>query len=100
LAEVIVDPNSIADGENYFIVYVDGLHGMNRSIVAEMRKDCIGPVTPELLRPRKLTGFALPAKELLQKAMERASERGVNKILLVDPFGLLPLASLNRYLAA
>lgn len=97
MAEITIDPTSIAAGEQYFVVYVDGLHGANLSIVAELRMGCIGPVTPELLNPRKLTGFALPAQELMQKAQERAIERGVGKILLIDPFGLLSLANINRY---
>jgi hypothetical protein len=59
--------------------------------------DMVGPVSPEIARPRKLSGFELPALEMMHLAKQRAFEKGVTKILLVDPHGLLSLARINRY---
>jgi hypothetical protein len=70
---------------------------VGQSIVAEMEMDLTGPVTADVAQPRKLSGFELPALELVHKAQQRAAEMGVEKILLVDPQGLLSLARINRY---
>jgi hypothetical protein len=97
MAEVILDERLIGTGEPFFIAYVDQPKGGASSIVAELAMDLVGPPTPAQLAPRKLSGFELPALELLHKAKERAAEAGVAKILLVDPHGLLSLAPVNRY---
>jgi len=97
LAEVVMDMHAIEAGENYIVVYVDCSRGVGQSIVAEMEMDLIGPVTADVAQPRRLSGFELPAQELMHLAQERAGERGVKKILLVDPRGFLRLARTNRY---
>lgn len=97
LAEVVMDAGTIETGENYIAVYVDCSRGVGQSIVAEMEMDLTGPVTEDVAQPRKLSGFEFPALELLHLAQERADERGVKKILLVDPQGFLRLARTNRY---
>lgn len=97
MAEVILDARLIAAGEPFFIAYVDQSKGVGSAIVAELAMDLVGPPTPAQLAPRKLSGFELPALELLHKAKTRAAEVGVEKILLVDPQGMLSLARVNRY---
>ena len=95
MAEVILDERLIARDEPFFIAYVD--HPKGSTIVAELAMDLVGPPTQEQLALRKLSGFELPALELLHKAKDRAAEAGVEKILLIDPQGLLSLARVNRY---
>jgi hypothetical protein len=97
MAELLVDETRIGIGERYFALYVDRPKGNGSSIVAELRMDLEGPVTLEVLRAKSLSGFELPALEMAHKAMERADEQGVEHILLIDPYGLLPLAKVNRY---
>lgn len=97
MAEVVTDAHAIEAGENYIAIYVDCLNGLGQSIVAEMEMDLTGPVTADDAQPRKLSGFELPALELLHLAQERAGEKGVRKILVIDPQGLLRLARTNRY---
>jgi len=100
LAEIILNETMIAEDEPYFIAYVDRPKGAGQTIVAELAMGLVGPVTKEQMKPRKLSGFELPALELLHKAHERAAESGVRKILLVDPLRLLPLAKIHRYAQA
>lgn len=95
---MILDDRLIAPGEPFFIAYVDQPKG--GSIVAELAMDLVGPATSDQLAPRRLSGFELPALELLHKARERADEAGIGKILLIDPHGLLSLARVNRYAAS
>ena len=97
MAEVVTDAHAIEAGESYIAVYIDCSRGVGQSIVAEMEMDLTGPVTDEVGQPRKLSGFELPALELLHLAQQRAGERGVKKILLVDPQGFLKMARTNRY---
>lgn len=97
MAELVVDETRIGEGERYFALYVDRPKGAAATVVADLKMNLEGPVTPEVLRARSLSGFELPALEMAQKAMERAHEQGVVHILLVDPNGLLPLAKVNRY---
>lgn len=97
LAEIVLNEQVIADGEPYFAVYVDRPRAAGQSIVAELEMDLTGPVTSDIAAPRKLSGFEFPALELMHKAKLRAAEAGVQKILLVDPLGLLSLARINRY---
>lgn len=97
LAEIIINEAMIADGERCFIVYVDKPKGVGQTIVADLVTNLTGPVPADRLAPRRLSGFELPALELIHKAQELAQEAGVAKILLVDPQGLLPLAKINRY---
>lgn len=97
MAELIINDAAIDDGEAYFAVYVDRPKGTAQPIVAELVVDLIGPVTPDRIVARRLSGFELPALELIHKARERAAEAGVRKILLIDPQGLLTLAKINRY---
>lgn len=97
MPELIINDASIKDGEPYFVVYVDRPKGVGQPIVGELVMDLTGPVMPERIAPRRLSGFELPALELIHKAKKRASEAGVSKILLVDPQGLLSLATINRY---
>ena len=94
---MIINEFLIEADEPYFIAYVDRPKNATPAIVAELATGLLGPVTSERLTPRKLSGFELPALELLHKAKERAVEAGVHKILLVDPDGLVPLAKVNRY---
>jgi len=98
MVEVILDERLIAHGEPFFIAYVD--QPKNGTIDAELAMDLIGPATDAQVAPRKLSGFELPALELLHKAKARAAEAGVGKILLIDPQGLLSLARVNRYAAS
>ena len=97
MVNVILNEHAIEPGEPYFAVYVDRPNGVGQSIIADLKMDLTGPASPEVVAPCMLSGFELPALELLHKARERATERGVKKILLVDPLGLLPLARVNRY---
>lgn len=97
MAEVIIDDRLIEPGEPFFAVYVDRPRGISQTVVADLDMGLIGPVTPEQAQPRKLSGFELPALELIDKAQARAAEQGVRKILLVDPLGLLSLAQISRY---
>lgn len=97
MAEVILDDRQIQAGEPFFIIYVDRSRGVGTQIVADLAMGLIGPATADQIQPRKLSGFELPALELVAKAHERAAEAGVTKILLIDPEGLLSLARVNRY---
>ena len=97
MVELILNDAAIEEGEAYFVVYVDRPKGVGQPIVADLVMQLTGPVTPDRIAPRRLSGFELPALELLQKARECAAEAGVRKILLVDPAGLLTLAKINRY---
>lgn len=97
MPEIIIDETQIADGEAYFALYVDCPKGAGSSIVADLKMGLTGPVSADILQPRKLSGFELPALELAKKAKARADEQGVKRILLIDPRGLLPLAKVNRY---
>lgn len=97
MAEVVSDTSAIEAGESFIAVYVDCSRGVGQSIVAEMKMDLTGPVTTDIAQPRKLSGFELPALEVLHLAQMRAGERGVKKILLVDLQGFLRLARTNRY---
>ena len=97
MAEILLNEQAIASGEPYFAVYVDRPTGAGQSIVAELEMNLVGPVTAQMAKPRRLSGFELPALELMHKAKQRAAEQGVMKILLVDPQGLLSLARINRY---
>lgn len=76
LTEVVTDVHAIVAGENYIAFYVDCSRGVGQSLVAEMEMDLIGPVTADVAQPRKLSGFELPALELLHLAQERAGEKG------------------------
>lgn len=96
MIEVIINEGLIEEGEAYFVVYVDKPR-IGGTIVGELTMGLVGPVTADIARPRTLSGFELPALEMVQLAHERAAEQGVTKILLVDPHGLLPLAKINRY---
>lgn len=95
--QIVTNAALIAEGEAYFAAYVDRARESEASIVAELATGLVGPVTPSRLSPRKLSGFELPALELLRLARERAEEQGVRKILLIDPGGWLPLAKIDRY---
>lgn len=97
LAEVVLNERAIEPGESYFAVYIDRSKGVGQSMVAELAMNLIGPVSADVAQPRKLSGFELPALELMHKAQERAAEMGIQKILLIDPQGLLTLARINRY---
>ncbi len=97
MVEIITNEALIEAEEPYFVAYVDRPKDTGQMIVANLVMGLTGPVTPEQMKPRKLSGFELPALELLHKAQERAAEADVHKILLVDPQGLLPLARINRY---
>jgi hypothetical protein len=97
VVDVILNEDLIAQGEPCFIIYVDRPRGAGQAIVAELAMDVVGRVSAEMAKPRKLSGFELPALEMVHLAQKRAADRGVQKILLVDPQGLLPLAKLNRY---
>lgn len=97
MAQIVTDAASIADGEAYFAIYVDRARDSETSIVAELATGLAGPVSPSRSAPRKLSGFELPALELMRLAQVRASEQGVRKILLIDPEGWLPLAKIDRY---
>lgn len=97
MAELVIDETRIGKGERYFALYVDRPKGAGSTVVADLKMNLEGPVTPEVLRARSLSGFELPALEVAHKAMERAQEQGVVQILLVDPNGFLPLAKVNRY---
>jgi hypothetical protein len=96
MADVIINEDLIEEGEAYLVVYVDRPRG-GSTIVGELTMGLEGPVTADVALPRKLSGFELPALEMVHLAHERAAEQGVTKILLVDPHGLLPLAKINRY---
>lgn len=97
MVQIVTDAALIADGEAYFAIYVDRARDSDVSIVAELATELVGPVSPSRLAPRRLSGFELPALELMRLAGERASEQGVQKILLIDPEGWLPLAKIDRY---
>lgn len=96
MPEVIINEELVAQGELYFAVHVDRPNRANPAIVGELTLDLVGPVSADVIKPRKLSGFELPALEIVHRALELAFEQGVSKILLVDPGGLLPLAKINR----
>jgi hypothetical protein len=97
MVEVIINEQLIAAGEPYFVVHVDKRRAAKADIVGELTVDLTGPVSPEIVKPRKLSGFELPALEIIKTASSRAAKEGIDKILLVDPNGLLPLAKINLY---
>jgi hypothetical protein len=99
MVEVIINEQLIAAGEPYFAVHVDKRRAAKADIVGELTVDLTGPVSLEIVKPRKLSGFELPALEFIQLAKAQAAEKGIDKILLVDPNGLLPLAKINLYAA-
>ncbi len=99
MVEVIINEQLIASGEPYFAVHVDRPGAAKSAIVGELTIDLTGPASAEIVKARKLSGFELPALEIIQMAKIQAAEKGVAKILLVDPNGLLPLAKINRYAA-
>jgi len=95
VVDVIINETLIEPGERYFIAYVDRPKGAGAQIVADLEMDLTGPVTAELMTPRKLSGFEFPALELIERARRTASENGVRKILLIDPKGFVPLSKVN-----
>lgn len=97
MAEVVFDAGLNGDGEPFFVVHIDKPRGVGGTVVGELTLEQVGPVSAEIARPRRLIGFELPALATMHLAGERAHEKGVTKILLVDPQGLLPLAKANRY---
>lgn len=92
---MIINEALIEAGERYFIAYVDRPKRVGAQIVAELDMDLVGPVTADLMVPRRLSGFEFPAVELIERARRTAAENGVGKILLVDPQGLVPLSKVN-----
>ena len=74
MPKIIINEEQIVQGEPYFALYVDCPRGVGSPIVADLKMGLIG-----------------------QKAVERAKEQNVMRILLVDPHGYMPLAKLNRY---
>ncbi|WP_213978897.1 hypothetical protein [Sphingomonas sp. dw_22] len=65
MTEAIINEAAIDAGEPYFIVYVDRPKGVGQSVVATLETGLIGPVTPEKMTPRWLTGFELPASQMV-----------------------------------
>lgn len=96
MVDVIINEALVEPGERYFIAYVDRPKGVGAQIVADLEMDLTGPVTADLMAPRKLSGFEFPALELIERARRTAAENGVRKILLIDPQGLVPLSKVNR----
>lgn len=64
LVDVIINETIIDKGEPYFIIYVDRPKVVGQSIVADLQMDLTGPVTPDRLTPRRLSGFELPAARI------------------------------------
>lgn len=96
MPDVIINEELVAPGELYFAVHVDRPNRPSSAIVGELTLDLTGPVSADIIKPRKLSGFKLPALEIIDRALELASDQGISKILLIDPGGLLPLAKINR----
>jgi hypothetical protein len=96
MAELIYDANQLADGQAFILLQV-GRGGASNQIVADITMDLTAPATAEHLAPAIMSGFEFPAREALTLAQRRASEMDVRAILIVDPYGLLPHAKINRY---
>lgn len=97
MAKAIYDPNEIEASEPYFAIYVWCTKMGEGQTVAELQMDLIGPVTPDVLTPKTLDSFCWPANDILALAKRRASEYGVSKILIIDPYGWLKHAPVSRY---
>lgn len=95
MAEFIINERLIEPGEPYFALYVDRPGGAGRPLVGELAIGLIGPVASEQSRPKRLSGFELPALEAAERAQRRAAEQGVKRILVVDPYGQLTLARIG-----
>lgn len=94
MAELVYDPQVLSPGELYYRLTV-GTNPSTGAILADLDMDLVAPPAPE--DTVSFSGFELPARDALFQAQSRASENGVGKILVVDPFGLLSLAPPSRY---
>lgn len=92
MAELIYDPESLNTGERVFVLHV-GMALPSETILASLTMDLITPLDEETLRPQQFTGFEQRAGDLLELAKQRAGENGVRHIVVVDPYGLLRLAT-------
>ncbi|HTU12452.1 MAG TPA: hypothetical protein VMG08_16290 [Allosphingosinicella sp.] len=95
MAELIYDPALIGPDEPIFVLHV-GQTGSAETIVASLDLEQVGPPAEHAAKP-VLTGFDLPANDVLYKAHELAAEEGVRRILVADPFGMLRFAPVSRY---
>lgn len=85
MTELVYDPAVIGADERYFPVHVSRAP-VGDAILADLDMDELGPVAPEKLMPRRFSGFEFPAGDVMHRAHTRASEAGVHKILIVDPY--------------
>lgn len=91
MAELIYDPGSLSPGESVFVLHV-GQARPSETILASLTMDLVAPLDDKVREPLIFSGFEQRAGDLVAMAHERARERGVARILVVDPFGLLRLA--------
>lgn len=96
MAELIYDPSKVEDGERVFLVHV-GRAPVGDAVLADLDMDEVGPIAADRLAPRRFSGFEFPAGDVMHRAHARASETGVRKIVIVDPYGQLRFASPSRY---
>jgi hypothetical protein len=94
MAELVYDPQVLSPGERYYRLTV-GTNPSTGAILADLDMDLVAPAAEDTA-PLAFSGFELPARDALFQAQSRASENGVGKILVVDPFGLLSSAPLGR----
>lgn len=96
VAELVYDAQSLTPGESVFVLHV-GQALPAKTILASLTMDLTVPLDEAALRPLHFTGFEQRAGDLLQLAKQRGAERGIKRIVVVDPYGMLPLASPGRY---
>jgi hypothetical protein len=97
MAKEVYIPNEIEEHEPYFAFYVWRTRMGYGETIAELQMDLIGPVTPDVLEPKKLNASFWLANDLLALAKKRAVECGVSKILIIDPYGWIQSAPASRY---
>ncbi len=95
MAELVYDPAMLPPGERVYVLRV-GMALPSETILASLTMDLVTPLDEEDLRHEQFTGFEQRAGDLVQRAKMCASEQGVRHIVVVDPYGLLRLASPRR----
>lgn len=95
MSELVYDPAALAPGEPVILLHV-GQDPMNGATLASLTLDLTAPLDETHLKPERFTGFEHRAENVLRLARDRAAERGIRQILVVDPFGLLRLVERSR----
>lgn len=87
MADFVYDPQHLSPGKPYYRLRV-ATNPSTGAILGEVDVDLIAP-DQDGGASYTFSGFELPARDALSLAQARATEAGVEKILVVDRYGLL-----------